>query len=90
MGALGKVLKLDVQIGGHRRHQLVQPPPPIGCPEVLNPDLQCIFDRIYLGENVLGNRDAIAFQGPPQRQPFVVEVIQHHRDAGGISRRSNL
>jgi len=74
MGALGKALKLDLQIGGHRRHQSVQPPPPLGCPEVLDPDLQRIFDRIYLGENVLGDRDAMALQGPPQRQPFVVEV----------------
>ena len=40
MGALGKALKLDLQIGGHRHHQFVQPPSPLGCREVLDPDLQ--------------------------------------------------
>jgi hypothetical protein len=75
MNALGETVKLGLQIGGHRSHQFVQAPPPLGSREVLDPDLQRILDRIYLGQNVLGDRDAIGLQGPPQRQPFVIEVI---------------
>jgi len=87
MDALGEALKLDLKIGSHCSHQFVQPPPPLRCTEVLDPDLQRFFDRIYVGQNFLGDSDATALQGPLQCQPFVVEVIQHHRDTGGIWRR---
>ena len=52
-------LKLGLQIGCNRGHQVVESPSPIGFLEPIDPNPQRIFDIVDLDENVFGNRNAV-------------------------------